>query len=126
MWKVVVEEFKEYCGDIIDFMWKKLSLEDLVVFFNRIFVYEVEIWCFMWMVCLKGVCNVKELVEENGKVINFIVLLSVVVVKCRNFKMFLVVYCIFIIFFYSGVKYEDLWFLNKLGVCMLLDLIVEF
>ena len=39
------------------------------------------------MACLRGACNVKDLAEENGKVINSVALLSAVAAKCRNPKM---------------------------------------
>ena len=51
-------------------VYKKSSPGDLAVFSNRILAHEVEIWCPVWMACLKGACNVKRLAEENGKAIN--------------------------------------------------------
>ena len=123
--KAVAEEFKEYCGDTTDSMLKKSSPEDLTVFSNRILAHEVEIWCPVWMACLKGACNVKELAEESGKAINSIALSSAVAAKCRNPKMSSVAYRISTILFHSGVKHEDLRLLNKLGVCMSPDSIVE-
>ena len=123
--KAVAEEFREYCGDTADSMLKKSSPEDLAVFSNRILAHEVEIWCPVWMACLKGACNVKELAEENGKAINSIALSSAVAAKCRNPKMSSAAYRISTILFHSGVKHEDLRLLNKLGVCMSPDSIVE-
>lgn len=123
--KAVAEEFREYCGDTTDSMLKKSSPEDLAVFSNRILAHEVEIWCPVWMACLKGACNVKELAEENGKAVNSIALSSAVAAKCRNPKMSSAAYRISTILFHSGVKHEDLRLLNKLGVCMSPDSIVQ-
>lgn len=116
--KAVAEEFREYCGDTTDSMLRKSSPEDLAVFSNRILAHEVEIWCPVWIACLKGACNVKELAEENGKAVNSIALSSAVAAKCRNPKMSSAAYRISTILFHSGVKHEDLGHLNKLGfVC---------
>lgn len=61
---------------------------------------------------------------ENGLDVNFFVLAKVTIVRVRNIKAFVVYYRISIIMFYSGVKYDDLIRLNRLGVCMFLDVIV--
>ena len=70
------------------------------------------------MSCLKGACNVKELAEEKGNVMNSVTYLSAIAAKCRNPNMSAAAYRISTILFHSGVKHEDLPFLNKLGVCM--------
>lgn len=76
------------------------------------------------MACLRGACNVKDLAEENGKVINSVTLLSAVAAKCRNPNV-----CSSLshstILFHSGVKLKDLRLLNNLGVCMSPDSIIE-
>ena len=123
--KAVAGEFKEYCQDTTDSMLKKSSPEDLSAFSNRFLAHEVGTWCPLWMACLKGACNVKDLAEENGKVINSVALSSAVAAKCRNPKMSAAAYRISTILFHSGVKHEDLRLLNNLGVCMSPDSIVE-
>lgn len=117
-------KFKEYCQDTTDSMLKKSSLEDLSAFSNRFLAHEVGTWCPLWMACLRGACNVKDLAEGNGKVINSVTLLSAVAAKCRNPNV-----CRSLshstILFHSGVKLKDLRLLNNLGVCMSPDSITE-
>ena len=85
--KAVAGEFKEYCQDTTDSILKKSSPEDLSAFSNTFLAHEVGTWCPLWMACLRGACNVKDLAEGNGKVINSVALLSAVAAKCRNPKM---------------------------------------
>ena len=85
--KAVAGEFKEYCQDTTDSMLKKSSPEDLSAFSNTFLAHEVGTWCPLWMACLRGACNVKDLAEGNGKVINSVALLTAVAAKCRNPKM---------------------------------------
>lgn len=123
--KVVAGEFKEYCQDTTDSMLKKSSPEDPSAFSNRFLAHEVGTWSPLWMACLKGACNIKDLAEENSKVINYVDLSSPVAAKCRNPKMSAAAYRISTILFHSGVKHEDLRLLNNLGVCMSPDSMFE-
>ena len=70
-----------------------------------------------------------KVIREQGPpwetLINYIALSSAVAAKCRNPKMLSAAYRISTILFHSGVKHEDLRLLNKLGVCMSPDSIVE-
>lgn len=48
------------------------------------------------------------------------------IVCVRNMKVLLIYYRIFMILFYSGVKYDDLFCLNCMGICMFFDFIICF
>ena len=53
-------------------------------------------------------------------------LITSVAARGRNETMSAVAYRISAVLFHSGVKHEDLRILNKLGVCMSPDMIVQF
>ena len=56
--RAVSAEFKEYCSTSTDSVLKKCSPEDLASFSNKVLVHEAEVWCPLWMACLKGACDV--------------------------------------------------------------------
>ena len=89
-------------------MLKKSSPEDLAAFSNKILVHEAEVWCPVWMACLKGACNVQESSDEDIKATNSLALSKVVAARCRNPTMSAVSYRISTILFHSGVKWDDL------------------
>jgi len=123
--KAVSGEFKEYCAEKTDSVLQKSSPEDLAALSNKILVHEAEVWCPLWMCCVRGACNVSNSREENDKETNSIALSTAVAAKCRNPKMSAVSYRISTILFHSGVKQDDLKLLNKLCVCMSPQSIVE-
>ena len=106
--KAVNAEFKEYCNNSTDSVLKKSSPEDLAAFSNKILVHEAEVWCPVWMACLKGACNVQESSDEDIKATNSLALSKVVAARCRNPTMSAVSYRISTILFHSGVKWDDL------------------
>ena len=116
--KVVSAEFKEYCSTSTDSVLKKCSPEDLASFSNKVLVHEAEVWCLLWMACLKGACDVQDFSSEDIKATNSLALSTAVAARCRNQTMSAVSYRISTVLFHSGVKHEDLKLLNKLCVCM--------
>ena len=116
--KAVSAEFKEYCSTSTDSVFKKSSPEDLASFSNKVLVHEAEVWCPLWMACLKGACDVQDFSSYDIKAINSLALSTAVAARCRNQTMSAVSYRISTILFHSGVKHEDLKLLNKLCVCM--------
>lgn len=100
--------------------------EDLAAFSNKVLVHEAEVWCPFWMNCVKGACKVRSYSELNIKELNSIASITSVAVRGRNREMSAVAYRISAVLFHSGVKHEDLRVLNRLGICMSPDMIVEF
>ena len=100
--------------------------EDLAAFSNKVLVHEAEVWCPFWMNCVKGACKVRSYSELNIKELNSIASITSVAVRGRNREMSAVAYRISAVLFHSDVKHEDLRVLNRLGICMSPDMIVEF
>ena len=124
--KAVDSEFKEYCSNSTDSVLKKSTPEELAAFSNKILVHEAEVWCPLWMACLKGACNVhRSSGEDSIKATNSLALSTAVAARCRNPTMSAVSYRISTVLFHSGVKHEDLKLLNKMCVCMSPDSIVD-
>lgn len=48
----------------------------LATFSNKILLHEAEVWCPLWIVCLKGACNVQDLSNGDIKAINSLALLT--------------------------------------------------
>ena len=65
---------------------QKSSPEDLAAQSKKILVHEAEVWCPLWMCCVKGACNVSNSREENVKETNSIALSTAVAANCRNQK----------------------------------------
>ena len=116
--RAVSAEFKEYCSTSTNSVLKKCSPEDLASFSNKVLVHEAEVWCPLWMACLKGACDVQDFSSEDVKATNSLALSTAVAARCRNQTMSAVSYRISTVLFHSGVKHEDLKLLNKLCVCM--------
>ena len=124
--KTVGREFQEYCNNATDSLLKKSRPEDLAAFSNKVLVHEAGVWCPFWMNCVKGACNVQNPSEPDIKKTNSMALITSVAARGRNPTMSAVAYRISAILCHSGVKYDDQRLLNKLGVCMSPDMIVEF
>ena len=67
--KAVSGEFKEYCTESTDSVLQKSSPEDLALAvaldLAKILVHEAEVWCPLWMCCVKGICNVSNLSRDQ-------------------------------------------------------------
>jgi hypothetical protein len=110
--KVVAGEFKEYCSDSFDSILKKRDPVDLAAFSNKLLVHEAEVLCPFWMSCLRGACDVPSAKDKMKSM------------RCRNHKMSAVAYRVSAILFHSGVRFNDIERLQKLGICMSPDSIV--
>ena len=77
------------------------------------------------MNCVRDACNVRDSSQLDVNKINAMALTTLVAARGRNETMSAVAYRIPAILFHSGVKHEDLRILNKLGVCMSPDMIVQ-
>ena len=124
--RTVSKEFQEYCNNATDSVLKKSRPDDLAAFSNKVLVHEADVWCPFWMNCVRGACNVRDSSQLDVKKINAMALITSVAARGRNETMSAVAYRISAVLFHSGVKHEDLRILNKLGVCMSPDMIVQF
>ena len=112
-------EFKTYCQGKTESILNGTSPAEIVSFSNKILVHEAEVFCPFWMSCLHGACNSSRKGEKaQTKIINAMALSTAVAAKCRNQKMSAVAYRISTILLHSGVKFDDLNRLHKLGICM--------
>lgn len=96
---------------------------------TKVIVHEVQLTCSLWYSCLKGPCHYKGnkgSTSRSIKIVNSMALATATAARCRNQKMSAVAYRILAILFHSGVKRRDLNRLNKLGICMSPDTIINF
>ena len=124
--RTVNTEFKEYCSNSgeSESMLKQVQPTDLESFSNKLFLEEVRVFCPFWMSCLLGACNVSS-DSKTVKQINAMALSTSVAARCANQLMSAVSYRISAILFNSGVKYQDINRLHKLGVCMSPDMVIN-
>lgn len=107
-------------------MFKKSRPEDLAASSNKVLVHEAGVWCPFLKNCVKVACNMPNPSEPEIKKTNSVALITSVAARGRNPTMSAVPYRISAILCQSGVKYDHLRLVNKLGVCMSPDMIVEF
>ena len=107
-------------------MFKKSRPEDLASFSNKVLVHEAGVWCPFLKNCVKGACNMQNPSEPDIKKTSSVALITSVAARGRNPTMSAVAYRISAILCHSGVKYDHLHLVNKLGVCMSPYVIVEF
>ncbi len=119
-------EFETYCQEKSESILKGNTPVEVASFSNKILVREAELLCPFWMNCLHGACNSSGPGKEGKvKIVNAMALSTAIAAKCRSQKMSLMAYRISTILLHSGVKFEDLKRLNKLGVCMSPAMIVH-
>jgi hypothetical protein len=121
--QVVSGEFKEYCADKSESILKHNDPVDLSTFSNKHIVHEAGVICPYWSACIRGACNVQD--DSVSKGVNAMALSTSVAARCRNHKMSAVAYRISTILFHSGVRFNDIERLQKLGICMSPDSIVK-
>lgn len=63
--RAVSADFKEYCSTQTDSVLKKSSPEDLASFSTKVLVHKAEVWCPLWMACLKGTFDVQDFSSED-------------------------------------------------------------
>ena len=123
--RTVANEFRTYCQDSSESVLKGNTPLEVAAFSNKILVHDAELSCPFWMSCLRGACNSANFGEkEKEKVINSMALTTAIAARCRNQKMSAVAFRISTILFHSGVKFEDIKRLHKLGIFMTPESIV--
>ena len=127
MGRRVAAEFKEFCGQKSDSVLTRRTPSEIASISNKVIVHEVQLNCPFWYSCLKGACNAEsKLGSRSVKIVNSMALATATAARCRNQKISAVAYRISTILFHSGVRSRDLNRLNKLGICMSPDTIVNF
>ena len=118
--KKVSAEFKDYCtrSDESESMLKQCHPTELETFSNKLFLEEVRLSCPYWMSCLLGACKVSSYGDKSIQQLNAMALSTAVAARCRNQLMSAIAYRLSIILFHSGVKFQNVLRLHKLGVCM--------
>lgn len=120
-------EFKQYCKS--DTVLKRRSTEELIAFSNSTIIKEITERCPLWSSCVSGACSVqlKQMYEsENTTVINSVALATSAIARVRNKSMSALTYRVSSILFHSGVSYQNMTRLNRLGIGMSPDMIVSF
>jgi hypothetical protein len=113
--KKIANEFKTFSK--LDSILKGRTQEELVAFSNKLLLEELRVHLPFWNACVKGSVGVS-VDKKAEKQCNAIALATSVLARCRNAEMSAIAYRISTIFFHSGVSYEDIIRLNRLGVCM--------
>lgn len=121
----VSSEFEKYLksGSMLDLK----SPDEIAGFSNRIFIKEIKVYCPLWYTLVLGACGLKEtdLKYLGSYNINAAALATATLVRVRNSSLSALHYRISTILFHSGVRYEDLVRLNRLGVSVSPDSIIR-
>ena len=120
-------EFKQYCKS--DTILKRRSTEELIAFSNSTIIKEITERCPLWSSCVSGACSVQlqQMNEsENTNAINSVALATSAIARVRNKSMSALTYRVSRILFHSGVSYQDMTRLNRLGIGMSPDMVVSF
>ena len=96
------------------------SLAELTAFNNNLLLQEVKVFCPFWFSAINGVCGhtLRQSKERQSSAVNVMALSTSVLARQRNPKLSALAYKISVLLFHSGVKYQDIQRLNRLGVCM--------
>ena len=113
-------EFRSFSSDSI----LSGSLPDeLAAFSNKIFVHEVNVKCPLWSATMSGACgaspqNCTSSQNRVDRALNAMALATSALARSRNAKLSAYAYRISLILFKSGASYYDRVRLNRLGICM--------
>ena len=132
VWSAVNNEFKLYCKS--DNVLKRRSTEELIAFSNSTIIKEIAERCPLWSSCVSGASSVqlKQMYEsentiaKNTTVINSVALATSAIARVRNKSMSALTYRVSSVLFHSGVSYQDMIRLNRLGIGMSPDMIISF
>ena len=80
----------------------------------------------MWYACLKGACEKKTYSRKFVTATNSMSLATASLARARNAKLSAFAYRISTILFHSGTKFDDIFSLSRLGLCMSPDSTVDF
>ncbi|CAB3986486.1 hypothetical protein AC249_AIPGENE16794 [Paramuricea clavata] len=120
-------EFKQYCNS--DTILKRRSTEELIAFSNSTIIKEITERCPLWSSCVSGACSVQlqQMHEyDNTNAINSVALATSAIARVRNKSMSALTYRVSSILFHSGVSYQDMTRLNRLGIGMSPDMVISF
>ena len=112
-----------------DTILKGRKPEEVAAFSNRIFVHEISVFCPVWHACMKGACGITKAKSQNDKLTkstNVMALATASLGRFRNEQLSAYAYRLSTILFHSGVKHNDILRLNRLGVCMSPQSVVNF
>lgn len=112
-----------------DTILKGRKPEEVAAFSNRIFVHEISVFCPVWHACMKGACGITKAKSQNDKLTkstNVMALATASLGRFRNEQLSAYAYRLSTILFHSGVKHTDILRLNRLGVCMSPQSVVNF
>lgn len=114
--RVVSAEFKEYTNNGSDSILKGTEPDQLAGFSSKLVLKEIEILCLLWNASIQGAC---------GKLYQFNCSLQFGGCAVRNATMSALAYRISTILFHAGVGFDDMKRLNRMGVCMSPDRVVN-
>ena len=112
-----------------DTILKGRKPEEVAAFSNMIFVHEISVFCPVWHACMKGACGITKAKSQNDKLTkstNVMALATASLGRFRNEQLSVYAYRLSTILFHSGVKHNDILRLNRLGVCMSPQSVVNF
>ena len=112
-----------------DTILKGRKPEEVAAFSNRNFVQEISVFCPVWHACMKGACGITNAKSQNDKIMkstNVMALPTASLGRFRNDQLSAYAYRLSTIVFHSGVKHNDILRLNRLGVCLSPQSVVNF
>ena len=113
--RAVASEFKEYSRS--DSVLKGTEPDQLAGFSAMLVLEEIKVFCPLWSASIHGACGARS--------INSIALCSSVAARVRNATMSAMAYRISAVLFHAGVGYDDLRRLNRMGVSMSPDRLIN-
>lgn len=118
VWTVINHELSTYCSSP-DCIFKQKATKEIISFSTKAAVDEICSKCPTWFHCIKGACGIKCDEDVSGFfAVNSIALATSVAARVRNKYLSALTYRISSILFHSGAKNQDIIRLNRLGVCM--------
>ena len=112
----VSSEFAEYSRS--DSILKGTKPDELAGFSSKHLVEEIRIFCPLWNASVYGACGPQPR-------INAVALCSSVAARARNSTMSALAYRISAVLFHSGVGYDDMRRLNRMGISMSPDMMIN-
>lgn len=122
----VSSEFKALSKS--DAILKARKPEVIATFSNKVFLHEIGVFCPLWHASLKGACGITKANGQGEKITkstNVMALASASLARFRNPQLSAYSYRLSTILFHSGAKYNDVIRLNRLGVSMSPQIVVN-
>ena len=112
--RTVNREFKAYCKT--DTLIKRRKPDELISFSNKLVAKEAEVYLPFWNACICGSCG--EEIKSGQNAVNAIALTTATVARHRVQDLSVFHYRISTVLCHSGVSFDGAVRLNKLGICM--------